>query len=438
MAVRQIRSVFLLMGVIVAGSLRPAAAQSVDIIKEARALIAEGDYQEAAVLLEADSTSTDGYFLLGLSYQAMQQNERAYSMLSQADTLDKRVLAATGRSLDMLGRPEEAERYYLRAYHLDLTSVPTASSLARLYADRGFWNGVHDIYKRLLEEDKENSTLHAQLARAFVGLDSLEGAIVHFERAHWLNLKNVTVSLQLSKVYIDHEHYISARRVIDRGLDEHPRNTKLWQRRGDIALIEEDYHYALKSFRNAIANGDSTALNYHNLGVSLYLTGDVEPAADTLMLSFQVDSIDAMNAFYLGVAKKDLQQYDEALKYLWLAADLSGLSTFADLLAQVANTHDRMGETEAAIKTYRLAMGLYPEKIELLFHLAALYDTFYEGPSMALDHYERFLEKIEAGTLPRMESYAKARVSEIKEQLFFEEGRNQPTLSLPDSTGAQE
>jgi len=421
-----------------AGLCLQANAQSKEVLNEARIRFAQGDYQETALLLETDSLTAQGFFLLGLSYQAGQKHERALPVLTQADSSDARVLSAIGRSLDVLGRLEEAERYYERAYQMDSTHVRTASSLARLYAERGHWAGVRDIFDRLLQEDKENSTLHAQLARAYVGLDSLEEAIVHFERAHWLNLKNVTVSLQLSKVYIDHEHYISARRVIDRSLDEHPRNARLWQRRGDIALLEDDYDYALESFRNAVAFGDSTALNYHNLGVSLYLTGDVVSAADTLMTSFERDSTHAMNAFYLGVAKKDLEYYDEALLYLHKAAELSGLSTFAELLGQVANTQDRMDDAETAIQTYRLALGLDPSKVEMIFHLAALLDASYADPSMVLTHYERFLSQVEAGQLPQMESYARNRVSEIKEDLFFDQGRaSSPAVSRPDSTGGQ-
>lgn len=416
----------------------PAAAQTPSA--EARRLLAEGDAAGAAALLEAvpdEERSPADRYVLGLAYQDLMRHDAAVQVLARADSLDARVQAALGRSLDQQGQHREALMRFRRAHALDSTHVGIALSLARLLSEAERWGEVRSIYRRLVDADPENSLLHAQLGGAYLALDSLDAAIVAYEQAHRLNPRNARVALQLSKVYIGAEHLISARRVMERSLEVNPDHPRLWQRRGDVALREGDYSLATEAYRNAIAFGDSNAVNHHNLGVSFYLRGLFDEALPALQTAAVLDTAHVMNQFYLGVTLQQLGRFEEALAALHKTTELAGQAMLGEVHIQIAATHDLMGKPPAAIDSYRLARALAPKKHEVVFQLAKLYDAYYADSSTALRQYEQFLAQIGEAELPDLRAYAEQRVAQLREAGFFQGGRRPAAGAPGDSTAGQ-
>ena len=444
----QIRHILCLFVSVTLGLAAAAQAQTPNVLHAAQIQVAEGHYATAAKSLEAvglETLSPQGAHLLGRCYQAMLQHERAIDAFERADTSMATVLADWGRSLERLGLPEEAEARYRAAFRKDSTNQTVAASLARLLADRTAWSEVAAIYERLVEEDLFNSYLHAQLGTAYTRLDSTERAIAHYERAHLLNPRNIKVVLALTKIYYDIEYIMSARQVLARALDERPRHPALWRRTGEFAFKEETYRDAVEAFSNVLRySPDSTAQDLSHLGVSLYLTNEFTEALDYLQQSFDRNDGDVMNTFYLGMAYQRLGQYEEALFYLHLAADLLGEGMLADIEARIGNTYEQTEQQPEAIRAYRLALNLDASRLEASFHLAALYDAYYADKKAALDQYQHFLERVEEGQLPKMQQYAEQRVQEISENKFFEQGRVPKPSSLdtlvikPDSSGSKD
>lgn len=427
----------------------PASAQSPEVLREAQRMMAEGDCSGAIARLEAlsaEALSSRGAALLGRCYQAQLQHARAVAAFARADTSLASVRADLGESLERLGREDEAERHYRAAYRKAPTNRAYAASLARLLANQDNYDEVAAIYERLVEADPQNSYLHAQLGTAYARLDSIDRAIPEYELAFALDPRNVRTVLALTKVYYDIEYYVSARRAIDKALDEQPRHPALWRRSGEVALKEEDYKHAATAFRYVLQYGDTTATDLRNLGVSQYLLSDYPRALPTLDAAFQGDSTDVLTAFYLGLTHQQLQRYDDALAYLDHAATLLSQGMLADVHARIGGTYDQMDRHADAIDAYRLSRRLDPRRPEILFHLAALYDEYYADKNVAAQQYERFLNAVPEGTLPQMESYAEQRLKELRERAFFRQGRPPEPTSLdtlviepPDSTkGRQE
>lgn len=414
-------------------ALTPAVrAQAPDVLRRAQIHLAEDDPAAAAALLDAAGPLTpDGAYVLGRSYQELLRHDRAAAAFASADTSRLAVLMAWGRSLEALGRTHEAEARYAAAYRLDSTRVPVAVGYARLLGDRGRYDAVAGVYHHLLAADPDNGTLHARLASAYSRLGVPDSAIVHYERAHALDRGNVQVVLALTKVYYDQAFYLSARRVVDRALEAQPRSFELWRRSGEIALRQEDYALAETAFANAVQHGDSTAIDLRNLGVSRYLRGRADAAREALAAAWEREDQDQMTAFYLGLAHKDLGQYAEALDLLATAADLGGQAFVADVYSHRAGTYDVMKRYPEAIREYRLARQLDPDRPAWLFHLAALYDAYYADEDAVLDAYEQFLAAVEAGTLPKLEDYAQRRLQEIREGQFFRDAQRPPAPPTP-------
>ena len=412
----------------------PADTTDVRTWEEAQMLFARGDYQTAIALLDsAAALPPDGYYLLGRAYQELLRHDRAADAFRRADTADVRVLAAWGHSLDRLGRTPDALACYEQAYRRDSTDARAAMPLARLYAEADRWSEVKAIFTRLLDSDPENPFLHAQLGKAYRALDSTDAAIVHYERAHRLDPQSIEVPLSLSGVYIATGKLIAARRVMERALERHPRHPALWRRRGKVAQEEEMYDVAVEAFQNALAYGDSTAAAFRDLGMAFYLGGDYEHAAAPLRRSYQADSTHAATAFYLGVTEQQLGRHEAALHCLSAATVLYGKDKLAEVYVQLAETHRNREDYSEAVGADRLALRLNPEKTDVLFHLATLYDEYYADPATALVHYKLFLRT--GSAYPLRQAWAARRVKEIEEAEFF---RGRPVRPASDSSGRQE
>lgn len=402
----------------------PVQAQAPEVLAGARAALAEGDYGRVVAQLQgAPDLTADGHRLLGFGLQALQQHAAAVDALTRADTTDARVLAALGRSYDRLGYPDEAEAAYRQAYARDSLDTNVATALARLYADRDRWKPVQEIYAHLVAADPDNSFLRTQLGTAYTALDAVTDASAHFERALILDPRNVQAALKLSGVYLGRDYVESAERILHRALDERPRNARLWQRYGEAMLKKPDYDEAVLAFRSALQYGDSTALALRSYGAALYLQGAVGESVEPLLAAHAADTLDGMTTFYLGMAYQALADYEASLRYLDRTADLMGRDLLSDVYRQRGATLDQAERDADALRAYRLAHTLAPEKGELLFHLAALYDELYADPSTALDHYERFLAAVPEDKMPRLRTYAEQRISEIRERQFFDAGR---------------
>lgn len=424
-------------------------AQTPDVLRLARHQVAQGQYALAAAQLEPlglDALSPEGAHLLGRCYQAMLQHERAVAAFVRADTTAVPVRIDWAQSLERLGLPEQAERHYRTAYRADSSNQHVAASYARLLADRNAWTEVAAIYEHLVARDTLNSYLHAQLGTAYAQLDSTDRAIIHYQRAHGLNPRNVRVVLALTKIYYNIAYIHSAERVLASALAERPHNAALWRRSGEVFLKKEAYPEAIDAFRNVLLYApDSSAQDLSNLGVGYYLTEQFDDALPLLQRSFEKNDEESLNAFYLGMTYQQLEQYDEALHYLNHAADLLSKGMLADIYARIGNTYEQADQEPEAIRTYRLALTLDAERVEVLFHLAALYDVYYADKNMALEQFERFLARVGENQLPQMQRYAQQRVQELREALFFEQGRTAPragrdsiVIQPPDSSGMKE
>jgi tetratricopeptide (TPR) repeat protein len=418
--------------------LAASRAQSADVLREARLARADGDAQRAVELLapvpEA-ARAPEATYLLATSYQSLARHAGAIPLLeslAESGYAQAKVLAALARSYDALGQTGQALRAYEAAFAADSSSVPVALGLARLYTSGDRYAEAAALYRDLLARDAGNPALHAYLGRSYNALRLPDSAIVHYQTSHRLNPASVQVALALSSVYASVDHLISARRVLERGLETAPTSAKLWTRRGEVAIKEEDYQIADSAFAEALALGDSSAAAWRGLGVARYFRGQVDSAQVALLASFEADSTHAMTAFYLAMTYQAQEAWDDALGYFDVAATNAGSGLVADLYAQIATTYDRMDRDGDAIRAYRAVQTLAPERPETLFHLAALFDAYYADRAAALRQYEAFLERAPEGTLERMRSYALERSQVLREETFFE-----ARAAEPDTAGGE-
>ena len=418
----------------------PLAAQSVSDsadVATARQMLFQRSYADAIdVLTRPDSLTPAAAYWLGRAHQARGQHDRAVVAFEQADTTDVDVLTAWGRSLRHLGRTPDARARYAAAYARAPNRRDVAQPLAALYADTQQWTEVRNIYARLVDRAPENPVFLAQLAQAHQALGALGTAVRTFETALEHNPKNLSVAIKLSRLYQLLLVPEKARENALHAVRHHGQEASPWRRLGNVHLWQRAYGPAVIAFKNAVANGDSSAVTLSNLGAAWYSNGGPQSAQRWLRASYAKDSTRAVTAFYLGLAHKDLGAPDSALVYLKRAADGYGRTTMANVYEHIADAQRHLGNAPDAIAADRLSLGLNPKQPEVQFHLATTYDDDYRDPAPAIRAYTAFLEQSDVTADSSRVAHAKNRLRTLRERRFFNEDAPADSSGRADSSRA--
>lgn len=92
----------------------------------------------------------------------------------------------------------------------------------------------------------------------------------------------------------------------------------------------------------------------------------------------------------LGIAYHRTEQPDAALEALLKAIELNPDNAVAH--HQAAILHREQGRFEAALESYKRALKLDPDYALAHRNLGILYDLYLQQPSLALNHYRKYLE----------------------------------------------
>ncbi|MEM9998298.1 MAG: tetratricopeptide repeat protein [Bacteroidota bacterium] len=401
------------------------------------------DYVGVIALLEGQAPTPERAYLLGRAYQEEYQHVRALEAFAQADTMAVRVLRAQAVSHERLGQVSAAIGAYRRALDQQPESVGLAMALARVHSEERQYEAARLLLEGATEAKPETPTIRVEYAKALVALDSLEGAIVQLEIAHRQAPTSVTIPLLLSQVYLADTNPISARRVLERALAAVADNPRLWTRHGAILQQLEAYGEAVAAYGFALVLGDSTAGTWRGLGINRYLDDDPRRALDALQSSYAADSSHARTAFYLGLAHKQLDAFEEAERWLTQAATLSGRTPLADIYEHLADAQRFQNDYRAAIRTDEVVLFLSPGRLSTVFHLGVLYDEYYADAGPAIRQYETFVQQaVASGVSERadvlvMMTYAQNRIRALRETTFFEEPSS-ASAPRADSSGTVE
>ncbi len=201
-----------------------------DPLAQARALLADGEAQSALDLLGADTTQ-DAAYLRGLALADQARFPDASDAFAQADTSSRRVQMAWAKSLEAGGRTDDARAMLARAYAQDTTHTATALAYARHLSGTRRWTEADPVYAALVQADTSNAYLRARLAFVHLQQDRTDDAIVGYEIALQLDPADRSSLLALTRIYIDTESPISAKRAFDRLVAQHADDPDVWRQR---------------------------------------------------------------------------------------------------------------------------------------------------------------------------------------------------------------
>ncbi len=386
-----------------------------DPLVTARALIADGEAQRALDLLASDTTQ-DAAYLRGLALADQARFPDASQAFSQADTSSRRVQMAWAKSLESGGRTDEARSLLARAYAQDTTHTSTALAYARHLAGTRRWNEAEPVYTALVQADSANAFLRARLAYVHLQQGRTDDAIVGYEIALQLDPFDKSSLLALTRIYLDNEAPISAKRSFDRLIGRHFDDPDVWRRGGEIEMKLENYPAAVGHVQTAVALGDTVGPTLRMLGAAHYLNRDYPNADTVLTRAIRVQADDWLTAYYLGLTRLALKEYDTARGWLTRTTELLDQYTLAEVHGYLGQIDQAQERYSSGIAHYNLARDLDPGRAAFRYRLATLYDAYYADRARVRQAYESFLASADSSALPDEYVHAQERLRQMREE----------------------
>ncbi len=403
-----------------------AQNQQNDAFNKAKLLTLEGEYAQSTEILlglaDNNPANADILYYLALNYQSLSNYQNASFVLEKALSLkpgNVKLMTMLGNNYFSAGRIGEADSVLSAAHSIDSTDLNILLSLGRVFKKEQSWHRAKKIYKTLVQQDTSISFYYEQLAYCNIALKDTNTAVVNFQIAHRLNPYNQNTILELSQLYFSQQKLISALRIIDDGLKVYPSSPAMWTKRGDINLKMKNYSESVLEYQQSISLGDSSEINFRNLGISYYWIGKYDSSITSLARAVKIMEKDPSAYFYLGTSYKGLKQYDKAVENFLEAVRLQRNDFLAETLIQIGATYYDQKDYSEALKFYQDALREKPNKKEIVFYLAAVYDHFYRDKTVAINYYKKFLASAETKTDTNLLKYAKSRIDVLIEENHF-------------------
>lgn len=368
------------------------------------------------------------YTMLGRAEHARGQHEAAIDALRQArlHTFEAgqsvvHVDQALGESYAALYRWSEAASAFRRVLDEVPENRSVRQSLAKVYKQAQDWSEAQEQYARLVRADSTNGRWWAQLAQCDLELGQTDPALRHFARAHRLLPQSADIALPLSRLYRSTNQHTAARSVIDTTLSHQASDPRLWRRRADLAFEQNALERACRAYRRTIAMGDSSATAYRRLGLIDVQQQAYANAISPLQQSLRRNPMHPRTTLYLGIAYQKVDSLDQAARYLQQTIDREVEGPITEAFVHWAATSDQQGDVQAAVRAYKTALRLQPERKEIHFRLANVYDRHYEDKAPAARYYRQFLRMTDT-TLTELRHYAEKRLGTLRPVLHMQEG----------------
>lgn len=415
--------------------LPPESTRETETMAELRAAYLDRAYAEVVRTAReqlndsALSASQAGriYGFLGRAQQARGAHQQAVEALQRARV--KTVEAgesvtfldrALGESYAALYQWGNAESAFQRVLDEDPTDPAIRQALAEVYIRSRDWKAAQEHYTRLVRADSSKGRWWAQLGRCALERNQEERARQSFAEAHRRLPQAPDVALPLSRLYREAGKIREATRVIDTTISHQSSDPRLWRRRADLAFDRGDLETAREAYTRTLALGDSSATIFRRIGLIEVRQEQYEEAVAPLRQAYQRNSRHSRTTLYLGIAYRHLDSLRQASEYLKQTIEQEAGGPITTAYLELAETKDRQANVKAAVRAYKTALRLQPERTEVYFRLAHVYDRHYQEKATAVRYYRRFLRASDT-TQAELRAYAENRLQTLRPVLHMQE-----------------
>jgi tetratricopeptide (TPR) repeat protein len=382
--------------------LSPAAAQTAQGIKPIDIMLINGDYKKAIdtcrQVLTTDSLNPEIYYKLGLAYQSMLSDDKAFDCFLHASSLspeNENYKFTVAKGYFNKGRFSLAKPILLKLCGSDSLNWPYSSYLASIYMQEGTYDDAIRIYNRFFKLDSTNYVFADKIGYVYLKKEESAPAIRMFERSLSLNKNNINAIKNLAYMYAGTVGADTAIQLLSRGIKIDSSDMDLYARRAAINFTVYNYKDALHDYLKLINSGDSSFLNLKRTGISSAQVQEPKNAVKFLLIAHEKDTSDlevisnlALNYKILGDTKKSISYYRIFIKKL---APLEAQLGLGNLLLAEELKND--GQYSKAVTAYIKSQEFRSDD-NVIMIIANLYDEKLKDTPKAIRYYETYLNRI--------------------------------------------
>lgn len=343
------------------------------------------------------------------SLMALHQYNRALRLLWRCDTTDIDVLLRMGSCSVNQGAVSEAIRPYRAILAIDSGNVTALNQLGLLYTRRYDFKEAMACFFKLHQADARNSYYCKQIAALALRQEKPELAAYWYRKTISFNPSDIEACVALGKILIAQKNFGGVDSVAMQGLSVEPDFPPLQMLLAESAFMQGRYE-AVTFLLNKMVTTDTTAAQARLLGLSYYHLNQYAENIQCMNFLIQHHQEHPWTFYYKGVSLKALDDYPASVEALQLAIDGSIPPSLGTYYFQLGDAQEKRGNYTDAINHYRTAYQYSADPI-MLYHLARLYDLYYQDRTVAVRHYKLYLASNDSTFAAR--KYARSRLNEM-------------------------
>jgi len=394
----------------------------------------KGEYKKAAdtcmLILKTDSLNSEVYYRLGLSYQNLLFDDKAFDCFLKASTIspeNSNYNFMVAKGYFTRGKTDRARPLLQALYANDSTNWAYAYYLTSVLMQEAKYDESIRIYNGFYKMDSTNTMFMDKIGFANLRKGDFDNAIDFFNKSLAINGKNGNTIKNLSYLYAATANIDTAVSLLTRGISLDPTDMDLYLRRAAIYFSTNNNKRALNDYLKVIASGDSTTLYLKRAGIGYTNNLQPEEANVYLLLAAKKDSTDVETYDYLARNYRALKNLKKSEQYYNKIISL--LTPMALRLEYsyiyLAEEYKADGKYNDAIACYLKGQKMGPDmNIDMI--IGNIYDEKLNNRQKAIQYYQKFLEANKPGTSNFTADYIKA----VRDRLNFLIEKNEKEKAL--------
>lgn len=379
----------------------PCFTQSIPDNSKIDMMLIRGEYKKAIdtcnQIVATDTLNSEIYFKLGLAYQNILSDDKAFECFLKASTLapeNDNYSFTVAKSYFNKGKTRQAKPIFLKLYESDTLNWPYAYYITSIYMQEQKYDESINIYNRFYKQDTGNYIFMDKIGFACLRKGDSETAIEMFNSSLSVNPKNINAIKNVAYLYAVSHRIDTAIVLLTRGIDLDVTDMDLLARRAALNFSLNYTKRAMDDYLKILGTGDSTFLYLKRVGIGYANNLQPEKAIPYLLKAYEKDTADfevltflARNYERIKDLKKSAVYYTHIIDLLNPAIPQLGMNYI--LLAEVLKADNRYIE---AISAYNKSQE-YRNDNSIIINIANLYDEKLNDIPKAIRYYEMFLNR---------------------------------------------
>jgi len=383
-------------------------------------LLLKGNYQMALVQLEKEPIKTVMVFdKMANIYQSIGDFNKAIKYYEKALVIEEKedLKVKLGVSYNSAGFPSKAITIYEDIIKKDTANLLVAHSLGKLYLAKSKAKGAEKIYRFLKEKDTLNPNYAYQLGKSLAkqGKHLKKGqSYLDAYNIDTLHLKSI---YELSKFFKELRIKDSTMLFIDKGLRLDSTNINFIQLKANVLYFAKDFDGAIEQLTKLDSLNFKSINTYEMFGMCHYKLKNLELAEEFFKKALKIERRNSKILYRMGslyYEKKDLKR---AHLYIMQSIIYGRGNLDKQYLLSGIIAKDELN-FKVAVNQFKEAVKYNYNNSDALFQLAFASDSYFKDQKIAMNHYQKYVQKFE-GKSPKLTEYANRRIAEIKKEYFL-------------------